>query len=476
MNPPRTDCAAQSAPTPFDVAIIGAGPAGCSAALWLSETGLRVALIEQSDVLLPSLAHLDLPQKWVLGEISTSTAELARRYARHIGQQPGVRLFLSDTVAGAHHAAAPQRWTLTTQAGQRITCRAILVCTGVRARQLPQVPAHAAQQPWDAATLTNQRAHLRPGRFLLLGGGDNAVENAAYLAHRGHHVTLWSRGPLRAGQHLLQALRTAPVAQLRIQQPMPCTVEPEADAHSVRAPSDAPARSWRVTSAAHGAETFDYVAALLGNAPNDEVCTLLAQACDTPGERLHERGVFVAGDLAARWHPCISTAMADGAHTARQLQSWLEQPTPEPAEPAEPAAEAGAVIEAAPVTPPPAAPSSATHILTLTGLRFNASLGILAHELSAPQPIQVDAQLHLGTQPLRPRDDDIGHVLDYRKVRHIIIEECTREHVNLLESLIGKLAQRLLQLPGVQGVRVKIAKLEIFDDCEVAIRAEAGHW
>ncbi len=67
-------------------------------------------------------------------------------------------------------------------------------------------------------------------------------------------------------------------------------------------------------------------------------------------------------------------------------------------------------------------------------------------------------------------------MLDYRKVRRIIIEECTAEHVNLLESLIGKLVQRLLQLPGVVGVRVKIAKLEIFDDCEVAIRMEAGEW
>jgi dihydroneopterin aldolase len=28
----------------------------------------------------------------------------------------------------------------------------------------------------------------------------------------------------------------------------------------------------------------------------------------------------------------------------------------------------------------------------------------------------------------------------------------------------------------VLGVRVKIAKLEIFDDCEVAIRAETGQW
>ena len=117
-----------------------------------------------------------------------------------------------------------------------------------------------------------------------------------------------------------------------------------------------------------------------------------------------------------------------------------------------------------------------TQILTLTGLRFDANLGILDAEKTAPQPIQVDAELSLGTQPLTPRDDDILHVLDYRKVRQIIIDECQAEHVNLLESLIGKLANRLMQLPGVMGVRVKIAKLEIFDDCEVAIRVETGQW
>ena len=117
-----------------------------------------------------------------------------------------------------------------------------------------------------------------------------------------------------------------------------------------------------------------------------------------------------------------------------------------------------------------------TQILTLIGLRFDATLGILEQEKTAPQPIQVDAELNQGTQPLLPHDDDISHVLDYRKVRQIIIDECTAEHVNLLESLIGKLAQRLMLLPGVLGVRVKIAKLEIFDDCEVAIRVEAGQW
>ncbi len=114
--------------------------------------------------------------------------------------------------------------------------------------------------------------------------------------------------------------------------------------------------------------------------------------------------------------------------------------------------------------------------LTLKGLKFNANLGILDVEKTAPQPIQVEAELNLGEQPLLPSDDDIMRVLDYRKVRQIIINECTAEHINLLETLIGKVASKLMTLPGVIGVKVKIAKLEIFEDCEVAIEVCAGHW
>ncbi len=114
--------------------------------------------------------------------------------------------------------------------------------------------------------------------------------------------------------------------------------------------------------------------------------------------------------------------------------------------------------------------------LSLTGLRFEANLGILEHEINASQPISVDVELNLGSQPLRPRDDQIESVLDYRKVHDIVIAECTEHHVNLLESLTGKLCQRLMELSGVLGVRARIVKLEIFDDCEVAIEQQVGQW
>ena len=42
---------------------------------------------------------------------------------------------------------------------------------------------------------------------------------------------------------------------------------------------------------------------------------------------------------------------------------------------------------------------SGNQILTLTGLRFTANLGILEHEKTSPQPIQVDAELNQGRQP-----------------------------------------------------------------------------
>ncbi|MDP1205838.1 dihydroneopterin aldolase, partial [Klebsiella pneumoniae] len=84
----------------------------------------------------------------------------------------------------------------------------------------------------------------------------------------------------------------------------------------------------------------------------------------------------------------------------------------------------------------------------------------------------VDAEINLGALPIVARDADIGRVLDYRRVRAAIIDECTTEHTDLVEALVGKLCNRLMSLPGVVGVRVKLTKLEIFPDCEVAVSAE----
>ena len=116
-----------------------------------------------------------------------------------------------------------------------------------------------------------------------------------------------------------------------------------------------------------------------------------------------------------------------------------------------------------------------TQILTLEGLRFDANLGILDHEKSSPQPIQVDAELNLGTQPPLPTTTTSPTCWTTARCAHHH-RGVHSGHVNLLESLIGKLAHRPDAAARRAGRRVRIVKLEICDDCEVAIRVETGLW
>lgn len=448
-------------PISVDAAIIGGGPAGCSAASWLAQLGLSVALIERTPRLCGSLALLDYRQDWLLGEPGLSLAQLGERYARHVSAQPGVQLLLNESPRHLDWQA-DQGWLLqlagTSDAPglQPLRARSLLLATGL-------VPRHPAdlypQQPrservMDALELTARREQLPPSRVLLLGGGDNAVENALHLQLRGHQVTIWSRSDWRAQSHLVQQLEAQPGLVLRPAQALPTEVRDSPGGVVVR-------------SRAHGEETFDHVAVLLGYEPEPSAWLLVADALQRAGltgpsqpfrdePRFAGLGLFVAGDASARQHPCVQTALGDGVVAAKQVEAYL-RPLSED-------------------QPPPALRRNNRQVIHITGLRFGANLGVLDFEREGPQPIQVDAEVNLGAQTIVSRDADIGHVLDYRRVRQIIIDECTAEHTDLLEALLGKLCTRLMKLTGVAGVRIKVTKLEIFPDCQVAISAECGRW
>ena len=444
--------------------IIGAGPAGCSCAVWLGLHGISSDLIEREAQPMALLQRLDLRQGWVLGQPDTTTSTLATHYLDHLRRHPEISFHCKQS-AVQFTQISPQHKQLRLADQTVLTGSILIFATGLKpAASLPYLDAQGRSMVPNAIDLTMQRDQIQHQRVLLLGGGDNAVENAIYLAKRGNAVVLWARSGLRAQRRLQQELRAMQAApgtsaegqiELRIGQAMPSEVAQPDQQH------------WQVQSTAHGLESFTSVYALFGFTPEDGAWTQMMQsdAWRATGQppypiadhtQLQAFGVFVAGDVSQRLHPCIQTALADGVTAARQAVQSIS-----------------ANFHPAPMTAPN---KSTQQSLSITGLHLQAQVGILPHERDAPQPIAVDAELNLGVQDLPPRDDEILHVLDYRKVRRIIIDECTAEHVNLLESLIGKVALRLMQLPGVVGVRVKITKLKIFDDCEVAIRIETGQW
>jgi dihydroneopterin aldolase len=104
--------------------------------------------------------------------------------------------------------------------------------------------------------------------------------------------------------------------------------------------------------------------------------------------------------------------------------------------------------------------------ITIDGLRVLAQVGVLAHEIGAPQPVLISLSVDMPGAPLIPARDEMSQVLDYRQLRELAKAEAEREHTHLLETLAGRIAQRALQLPGVAAVRVRVAKPQVFDDCD----------
>jgi dihydroneopterin aldolase len=106
-----------------------------------------------------------------------------------------------------------------------------------------------------------------------------------------------------------------------------------------------------------------------------------------------------------------------------------------------------------------------TRRIILSGLALDARIGILEHELRATQPLHIDAEFDINiVQPVN--DHDIRSVLDYRRLRDAIVDECTRARVNLLENLSEQVATRLLaEFGDIQSLRLRISKPMAFSDC-----------
>ncbi|MVW71480.1 MULTISPECIES: dihydroneopterin aldolase [unclassified Bordetella] len=106
-----------------------------------------------------------------------------------------------------------------------------------------------------------------------------------------------------------------------------------------------------------------------------------------------------------------------------------------------------------------------TRRIFLSGLALDARIGILEHERRATQPLHIDAEFDIDITR-NVDDQDIQSVLDYRHLREAIVDECTRAHVNLIETLSERVAHRLLRdFEEVRGVRLRISKPMAFADC-----------
>jgi len=100
--------------------------------------------------------------------------------------------------------------------------------------------------------------------------------------------------------------------------------------------------------------------------------------------------------------------------------------------------------------------------LSLLGMRWHATHGVLAHEKVEPQPFEVDVVLHADLARAA-ESDDLSHTVDYAALYTLVGEIVTGPAFDLIEALAGAIARAVLAATDpsvVDAVEVRVRKPE----------------
>jgi dihydroneopterin aldolase len=116
--------------------------------------------------------------------------------------------------------------------------------------------------------------------------------------------------------------------------------------------------------------------------------------------------------------------------------------------------------------------------ITLKSMRFHTCVGLLPHEVSVPQPLELDLSVWLSLRHVGESDSPT-HLLDYRDLYAMVSETVGQSHHRLLEALCEKIARAALAYPPVRRVRVAARKPHApiegpLDYVEVVIERDRG--
>ena len=186
-----------------DVIIIGAGPAGLSAAFWCDELGLDTLVVEQAAEVGGQLLRVHNPVENYLGARAANGRELRDLFAAQV-EGCEFDLWTEAEIEGVDLKAKRVRL----RSGEELQGIALVIATGVRRRRLgvPGESEFAGRGVLESGRL--ERESVAGEDVLVVGGGDAAAENALLLAETCATVTLVHRGRgLRARPEFAERLR-----------------------------------------------------------------------------------------------------------------------------------------------------------------------------------------------------------------------------------------------------------------------------
>ena len=189
-----------------ELVIVGAGPAGVSAALWAKSRHLDTLLVEQGEAPGGQLHAIHFEPREIAGWLAGDGHALAGVFARQLAEG-GVPVRYGSKVRSLEVGG---ELAVRFANGERLRARAVLVATGARRRRLGVPGEREFEDRGVSYSATRDREQLAGRDTVVVGGGDAATENALTLAALGGHVTLVARGPVRARAEFRERLSREP--------------------------------------------------------------------------------------------------------------------------------------------------------------------------------------------------------------------------------------------------------------------------
>lgn len=294
----------------FDVAIIGAGPAGMSAAIYARRAGLSVAVFEGEMcggqmILTPEVENYP-------GFAHISGAELSFSMSEQMTAL-GAELIESRVQA----VKADGHYTVCTSDGD-YKAKTLIIANGAKRRKLGIVGEEAFGGRGVSYCAVCDGMFFKGKTVCVVGGGNTALEDAVYLAGICEKVYLiHRRDEFRAKGMLVEKVKAA------------ANIEILYSAVPTEIMGDTRVKSLRIKEA-NGEREIETSAVFvaIGLEPENEIFNNIVTLKDgyiAAGDDTHtsREGIFAAGDTRTKSLRQIITAAADGATAATEAEKYL---------------------------------------------------------------------------------------------------------------------------------------------------------
>jgi thioredoxin reductase (NADPH) len=318
----------------YDVAIVGAGPAGLAAAVYTGSEGLSTLVLDcrafggQAGASARIENYLGFPTG------ITGMALMARAYNQ--ARKFGVEMAIPDEVIGLEVPDSDNgRFVLRLSDSERVSARAIVIACGARYRQLAVdglASFEAASVHYWASPL---EAKLCAGQEVaLVGAGNSAGQAAAYLASQVSKVWLLVRGRgLASSMSRYLIDRIAGLSNVEV---LTRTSITGVEGHD----GMLEAILWRTGTGEEVRHTIQHLFLFIGAEPNTDWLSGSGVALDRKGFvvtgtdagdsrdplETSRAGVFAIGDVRAGSVKRVAAAVGEGAQVVATLHRVLSSP------------------------------------------------------------------------------------------------------------------------------------------------------